>query len=323
MCTGSEAAVNAVEVVGLDDVAVVALYLERLPDGRAYIDLLAKANRLGKRMVVLHAGLTEAGHHAANSHTAALVAPTAALTAASSRYGAIMVHDVAVLMHTAGFLSLSDPLPGNGVAVVTSSGGAEIPAYGSAGNPVDVTAGLFSLTADNDRRFCSVCLVIEAAGIAFLTAAGVPTPRSVLVRHAADAALAVREVGGRAVLKAQYPDIPDKAAVRAIRAHVGGGAGTEAYADTGSTLLPATRNDVLMLLRGLRCAPLLLGGSGRQPHDVSALADLVLRLADSYSSIGSDEMEEIELNPVWVYDKGEGVLALDFLAVWSGVGSVQ
>jgi acetate---CoA ligase (ADP-forming) len=513
VCTGNEVAVTAVEVaaevVELPDVAVVALYLERLSDGGAYVDLLVRADRLGKRVVVLYAGVTEAGHRAASSHTGALLAPTAALTAASDRYGAIMVRDIAELVHTAGFLSLSGPLSGNRVAVVTSSGGAgtlaadactteglrvdalseatrkavaaEIPAYGSARNPVDVTAGLFSLTADNDRRFHSVCRVLaddadvdvvlivltnivgetaakiaaeivaahraggvflvcwlapyptisrartllaadgivvvdtiaqaaamlrgvvprpdvpprapevpggvvtlpdgavtEAAGSAFLAAAGIPTPRSVLVRDAAAVAAAVREVGGRAVLKAQSADIPHKAAVGAIRVGVGesdaerqyarlladvarhapdaavdgvlvqatappavellvgisrspggfpalltvglGGAETEVYADTGSILLPVTRDDVLALLRGLRCAPLLFGGPGRPPRDVPAFVDLVLRFARSYSSVRSDDLREIELNPVRVYDAGEGVLALDFLAAWSREG---
>jgi acyl-CoA synthetase (NDP forming) len=96
-----------------------------------------------------------------------------------------------------------------------------------------------------------------------------------------------------------------------------GGFATEIHADTRSTILPVTRDDVLELVRELRSAPLIFGYRGGAPLDAAALIELIMRLARAYEVLGSDRLQEIELNPVRVYEEGGGALALDFLAVWS------
>ncbi|WP_294043587.1 acetate--CoA ligase family protein [Sphingomonas sp.] len=66
-------------------------------------------------------------------------------------------------------------------------------------------------------------------------------------------------------------------------------------------------------LRKLRLAPLLDGFRGSPPLDVDALADLVCRLGQVMA--GTPAIREIDLNPVIVYPRGKGVVALDALIV--------
>jgi hypothetical protein len=63
----------------------------------------------------------------------------------------------------------------------------------------------------------------------------------------------------------------------------------------------------------LQGAPLLRGMRGEAARDVAALATTVQRIGSLLAA--QPEIREIDLNPVTVYDAGEGVLALDALIV--------
>src|SRR5258705_5458579 len=62
----------------------------------------------------------------------------------------------------------------------------------------------------------------------------------------------------------------------------------------------------------LRAAP-ARGMRGEAARDVAALATTVQRIGSLLAA--QPEIQEIDLNPVTVYDAGEGVLALDALIV--------
>ena len=64
-------------------------------------------------------------------------------------------------------------------------------------------------------------------------------------------------------------------------------------------------------LRKLRLAPLLDGFRGSAALDVDALADLICRLGGVMA--GTPAIREIDLNPVILYPRGQGVVALDAL----------
>ncbi len=174
--TGNQADLGVLEVAAhlVDDptIRVLALYLESIGDGAAFGSLARRADELGKQLVVLRSGRSDAGRRAVASHTGAMVASGAAFDLLARREGVILVDDVDELLLTAHVLARM-PVPlGGRLGVVTSSGGAgslaadhaeaagltlpvladaaqrdlaeHVPEFGSVTNPVDVTAQLFN-----------------------------------------------------------------------------------------------------------------------------------------------------------------------------------
>ena len=148
--------------------SAVMLFCEAVRNGPAFVAALAKARRLGKPVIAIKVGRSDAGTRASASHTASLSGSYTAYHAVFERYGVIEAEDPDEAVAIAGVM-LSCPLPkGRRVGIVTVSGGggawtadtmsahglivpqlsaAEqarlrplMPSYGAAGNPVDVTA---------------------------------------------------------------------------------------------------------------------------------------------------------------------------------------
>lgn len=88
-----------------------------------------------------------------------------------------------------------------------------------------------------------------------------------------------------------------------------GGVTAEVLADTVTLILPASADQILEALRGLRLWPLLDGYRGRPKADMAALAQLAVQLGDMMAADAS--LEEIEINPVLVRQKG--AVAVDAL----------
>ncbi|MER5389137.1 acetate--CoA ligase family protein [Saccharopolyspora sp. NPDC002686] len=181
-------ATDAAELLVADpNVRVLACYLEELPDGARWQRLTAHAAALGKPVVVLRSGRSAAGERAVASHTGALVRAGTAFDLLTSESGAIQVDDLDELLDTAVALT-AEPRPrGRRIGVITSSGGAGglaadqaepaglvlpeldpatrdvlaplIPAFGSAVNPVDVTAQVI----DDAGQFGAVCDAVAAS----------------------------------------------------------------------------------------------------------------------------------------------------------------
>ena len=92
----------------------------------------------------------------------------------------------------------------------------------------------------------------------------------------------------------------------------GGGILVEMMKDSASLLLPATREQVLEALDQLKCAPLFKGFRGAPPADLEAAADVILAVA---SMVEKDPaaIVELDINPLMVLAKGQGVVAADAL----------
>ncbi len=350
--TGNEADVTSTELAehlaARDDVSTIALYLETLRDGERFLSTARLCAERGKSLVVLRTGRSEAGQRAAASHTGSLVPVGESFDAAARALGVVNVDTVDELLDCAAGRLRYGGGHGGRIAVVSSSGGAGglaadaialsgleladftgetaqelstlIPAFGSAENPVDVTAQLFSGTGSGfvdvavrvaqdpqvdqlvilltvvggaqatalakqvaaavaevdkplhfvwmvghdqtqearqvlrqaavpvygdiasavrvmqaltvrplptegtddppvDPRFAQLpsTSLTEAEAAAVLEAAGVPLPRNVVVDRPEAAAAAVRDVGGRAVLKIQAPSILHKSELGLVR----------------------------------------------------------------------------------------------------------
>src|SRR5436305_2333267 len=151
-----------------DATDVIMLFLESVREPQTFLKAAEESARIGKPIIVAKIGKSEAGERAAASHTASMTGWSAAYRAVFAKYGFIEAHDPEEAVAVAAALT-SAPLPKGGRAVVvTASGGAGawaadvlatnrlavpelsaelqakiaalIPSYGSARNPVDVTA---------------------------------------------------------------------------------------------------------------------------------------------------------------------------------------
>jgi acyl-CoA synthetase (NDP forming) len=68
------------------------------------------------------------------------------------------------------------------------------------------------------------------------------------------------------------------------------------------------------LVRSLRAFPLLDGHRGAEPMDVEALAEAVSAVSRLVAGVGPI-LRELDVNPVRVLPRGQGVVALDALVV--------
>ncbi len=93
-----------------------------------------------------------------------------------------------------------------------------------------------------------------------------------------------------------------------------GGVAAELFRDTAMRLLPLGRADAEAMLRDLKTWPLLDGFRGAPRCDVAALVDAILAFAAMAEALG-DRLVEAEINPVFVMPEGQGVRAVDGLAV--------
>jgi acetyltransferase len=93
-----------------------------------------------------------------------------------------------------------------------------------------------------------------------------------------------------------------------------GGVLTEVLHDVTHRFAPITQDDALEMIAELRGAKLLEGYRGAPPADVDALARAMVNL--SWLIIDHrDRIAEVDVNPLFVREKGQGVVAADALVV--------
>ncbi|AXF55210.1 acetate--CoA ligase family protein [Salicibibacter kimchii] len=147
---------------------VVAGYLEGIPDGEMLIRLAKRAKALKKPLIMLKAGRSEIGRKAAMSHTASLTGSDETFQAIAKQYGLVVANDVDDMIDLMKVFSRGKQTKGNRVVTISNSGAAGIamadyseslgleltrlpketqtkvediiPPYGSALNPIDITA---------------------------------------------------------------------------------------------------------------------------------------------------------------------------------------
>jgi acyl-CoA synthetase (NDP forming) len=147
---------------------VILLFIEGIRDVDKFLAAARRAGEAGKPVIVTKVGRSGAGERAAASHTASMAGWSAAYDAVFAKYGFIVSNDLDEAVTIAAVLTTSPMPKGDRVAVLTVSGGAGIwgadtvsmqglqvpelsgaiqdeigkllPSYGSARNPIDVTA---------------------------------------------------------------------------------------------------------------------------------------------------------------------------------------
>lgn len=141
-----------------------------------------------------------------------------------------------------------------------------------------------------------------AAMLKRLKAAGAPEPEGFLVQE--------RVRGGVEMILGFHRD-PQLGPLILLGS---GGVAAELFQDTALRLLPIARSDAEAMVEELRAARLLRGYRGAAPSDVPALVDAVVAFAAMAAAAG-DRLVEAEINPLFVLPEGEGVRAVDGLAV--------
>jgi acyl-CoA synthetase (NDP forming) len=91
-----------------------------------------------------------------------------------------------------------------------------------------------------------------------------------------------------------------------------GGVLVEVLQDVAIGIPPLSRQQAKDMIQRLRGAAILAGVRGKPPADIDALCDAIVGLANLAVSIG-DQLNGVDINPLIVLAKGQGVVAVDAL----------
>lgn len=170
--TGNQMDITTLDVMSYmvkdEQTSIITGYLESIPDGEQFIRLAKAAKEKDKPLIMLKAGRSKLGQKAALSHTASMTGSDETYQAIAKQYGIITVNDIDDLITTVKVFLNHKRAAGNRVVTISNSGAAGIamadysedlqlnmitlaeetkrkvadliPTYGSAMNPIDVTA---------------------------------------------------------------------------------------------------------------------------------------------------------------------------------------
>ncbi|MBH1964136.1 MAG: acetate--CoA ligase family protein [Comamonadaceae bacterium] len=128
--TGNEADVDLAEILDYlaDDpkTAVIGLYIEGIRNGALFRRAAAKALAMRKPVLVLKAGASSVGAHAAASHTGALAGEDALYQAFFDQHGICRVQSLSEMLDVSRVLLMQPVKPGKRTCVVSVSGGAAV-----------------------------------------------------------------------------------------------------------------------------------------------------------------------------------------------------
>ncbi len=89
-----------------------------------------------------------------------------------------------------------------------------------------------------------------------------------------------------------------------------GGIFVELLRETVTEMAPLTADDALRMIQRVKGAQILTGARGRPPGDVAALAECLVNLG-RFAAANAGRFRALDLNPIIVKPKGEGVVAVD------------
>ncbi|MGH3401968.1 MAG: acetate--CoA ligase family protein [Streptosporangiaceae bacterium] len=128
--TGNECDVTSLDlldyIVDDDHVTAIGFVLERLADGRRFIEIAERALRVDKPVAVLRLGRSEKGRDAAATHTASVVGPYSEFAAVCAELGVSICHTPADLVERLALFGRRRPTSVGRLAVVTMSGGTRV-----------------------------------------------------------------------------------------------------------------------------------------------------------------------------------------------------
>ncbi|MDD3894829.1 MAG: acetate--CoA ligase family protein [Syntrophomonadaceae bacterium] len=93
-----------------------------------------------------------------------------------------------------------------------------------------------------------------------------------------------------------------------------GGIFVEVLKDVSFRVAPLSRGDALDMIKEIKGYPLLKGVRGKQPSDIEALVEVIMKVSAMVTELG-DHIEELDINPLVVYPAKTGVKAADAMIV--------
>ncbi|MBI5749776.1 MAG: acetate--CoA ligase family protein, partial [Nitrospinae bacterium] len=90
-----------------------------------------------------------------------------------------------------------------------------------------------------------------------------------------------------------------------------GGISVELMQDVSYRLAPLDKKEAIEMIKEVKGYPLLTGFRGSKPADIDSLSEAIIKLSEVLIEI--ENIKEIEINPLFVYEKG--VKAVDVKAV--------
>ncbi len=121
MCTASDFLAHFVQ---RDDVKVVGALLEGIRDPAGFLRAADRAREVGKPLVILKVGRSQASNRATVAHTGSLAGADAVMDAVFRQHSIVRVDSPEELIETCALLATSGWPPGGRTAVVSTSGGA-------------------------------------------------------------------------------------------------------------------------------------------------------------------------------------------------------
>ncbi|MGD2127328.1 MAG: acetate--CoA ligase family protein [Desulfobacteraceae bacterium] len=95
-----------------------------------------------------------------------------------------------------------------------------------------------------------------------------------------------------------------------------GGVFVEALEDVVWRVAPINHDVARQMIHGIKGSKILGGLRGEKPYDVGAVADLLVRL--SQMLVDLPLIQEIDINPVMVFQEGQGAQAVDARVILKG-----
>jgi acyl-CoA synthetase (NDP forming) len=92
-----------------------------------------------------------------------------------------------------------------------------------------------------------------------------------------------------------------------------GGIYVEILQDLALRHAPVDRKTALAMLADLKGYPLLTGARGRSRLDIESLAETIVRI--SALACNEENLQELDVNPIFVFEQGEGVKAVDAVVI--------
>ena len=106
-----------------DQITALGLFVETLPDPKAFQGAVNVARELGKPIVAMKVGRSEVAQKMVVSHTASLAGSDALVSALFERLGVARVHSLEALIEALKVLHVLGPLKGGRIAAMSTSGG--------------------------------------------------------------------------------------------------------------------------------------------------------------------------------------------------------
>lgn len=93
-----------------------------------------------------------------------------------------------------------------------------------------------------------------------------------------------------------------------------GGVFVEVFGDSSLYPIPLNKEEALHMLEALKSYKMLKGYRGTKARDVSAVVDMMVSISD-FAAAHKDQICELDINPLFVYEEGQGVGVADALVV--------